>query len=209
MMFASRQQAGRKLGQELLSRQLQPDIVLGLPRGGVVVAGEVAKILKRPLDVLVVRKIGHPRFREFAVGALAEGEVVVLDELVLERARLDPDQLNAVIAEESQRLSDYRARFARAQRAGLESQTIILVDDGLATGATAEAAVQSARKQGAGKIIIAVPVASQSGWERLTKVSDQVIALVVDPSFEAVGQYYRSFPQTSDEEVIEVLANES
>ncbi len=204
MIFASREEAGRKLGQFLMRAGVQADLVLGLPRGGVVVAAEVAKILKRPLDVLVVRKIGHPIFREFAVGALAEEEVLLLDEAVLVRSHADRDDLAEVIAEESARLKAYREKFHHG-KLDLKNKTALIVDDGLATGATTEAAVLSARKQGANEVIVSAPVASDTAVDRLAKVADQVRVLEVDPLFEAVGQYYRVFAQTTDEEVLRLL----
>jgi putative phosphoribosyl transferase len=205
MTFGSRQEAGRKLGQYLTERGVTPGIVLGLPRGGVVVAAEVAHQLHSPLDVLVVRKIGHPLFREFAVGALAEDGVVVLDESVLQRSRVDRENLGDVIEEETHRLEGYQNRFARSDRPTREGQVIIIVDDGLATGATLEAAVRCARQQDASRIVVAVPVASTSGAARIARVCDQFYALWTDPTFEAVGQYYDLFRQTTDEEVMELL----
>ena len=207
MIFASREEAGRKLGQFLMSAGVQADLVLGLPRGGVVVAAEVAKILKRPLDVLVVRKIGHPIFREFAVGALAEEEVVLLDEAVLVRSHVDRADLEEVIVVETARLKAYREKFHHG-KLGLKNKTALIVDDGLATGATTEAAVLSARKQGANKVIVSAPVASDTAVNRLAKVADEVKVLEVDPRFEAVGQYYRVFAQTTDEEVLSLLKSQ-
>ncbi|MBI4662311.1 MAG: phosphoribosyltransferase [Verrucomicrobia bacterium] len=205
MTFASRKEAGEKLGLELSAKKVLADVILGLPRGGVIVAAEIARILKRPLDVLVVRKIGHPHFREFAVGALAEAETVVLDQQVLARTHVEADDLDDVITEEKGRLTDYVKKFEKGQRTPLSGKSVILADDGLATGATTEAAVRSARKQGAKKITVAVPVASTNGFARLANVSDDVISLLVDPNFHAVGQYYSSFSQTTDEEVLRAL----
>ncbi|MBI2948985.1 MAG: phosphoribosyltransferase [Verrucomicrobia bacterium] len=205
MTFASRKEAGEKLGRELAARHVQADVVLGLPRGGVLVAAEITRILKRPLGVLVVRKIGHPRFREFAVGALAEAETVVLDRQVVERTEAGREELDAVIAEETARLNDYVKKFERGKRSPLDGKAVILVDDGLATGATTEAAVRSAKKQGAKRITVAVPVASTNGLARLANLCDDTVALLIDPNFQAVGQYYGSFPQTSDEEVLRAL----
>lgn len=209
MTFASRKEAGEKLGLELQARKVQADAILGLPRGGVVVAAEIARILKRPLDVLVVRKIGHPHFREFAVGALAEAETVVLDRLALERTNVRSSELDEVIAEETARLKDYVKKFEHGKRSSLEGKSILLVDDGLATGATTEAAVRSAKKQGAARVTVAVPVASANGYARLASVSDDVVALLIDPNFQAVGQYYWSFSQTTDEEVLRLLGHEA
>jgi predicted phosphoribosyltransferase len=205
MTFASRKDAGHKLGQHLANRSVQADVVLGLPRGGVVVAAEVAAFLQSPLDVLVVRKIGHPHFREFAVGALAEEDVVILDDAVLNRAHLERSDLEAVIAEESQRLQEYGQEFARPNRPNRAGSIVAIIDDGLATGATLEAAVESARKQGARTLVVAVPVASTSGARRIARACDAFHALVIDPDFHAVGQYYDSFEQTSDQEVQRLL----
>jgi putative phosphoribosyl transferase len=205
MEFASREDAGRKLGRFLQSHGVQADLVLGLPRGGVVVAAEVARILVLPLDVLVVRKIGHPLHREFAVGALAEGGVVLLDEEAISRNPALRSDLAEIIREETQRLEDYGSRFHGAMLPQLAGRSVLLVDDGLATGATTEAAVLSAKKQNARWIIVAAPVASTGAVQRLQRAADQVIALHTDPDFDAVGRFYDSFLQTTDQEVLELL----
>jgi predicted phosphoribosyltransferase len=205
MRFASRQDAGRQLGHHLRQRGVEVDWVLGLPRGGVVVAAEVAHRLQRPLDVLVVRKIGHPWHREFAVGALAEPDVVIFDKATLVTIPTPRGQLDKVVAEEIARLREYRSSFHGSDAPLLPGKSVLLVDDGLATGATAEAAVVSARKQGAHRVILAAPVASTSAVERLQYVADEVVALLVDSAFEAVGQYYDEFSQTNDEEVVALL----
>ena len=205
MRFASRQDAGERLGQDLACQHLGADLVLGLARGGVVVAEGVAASLQCPLDVLVVRKIGHPYFREFALGALGEGGVAVLDEAVLRRAHVRHHDLEKVIQEERLRLSEYEEKFARPGRPGRQDKAVVVVDDGLATGATLEAALQSVGNQGARRIIAAVPVASTSGAERIANSCHTFYALLIDPAFEAVGQYYDRFDQTTDEEVLEIL----
>jgi predicted phosphoribosyltransferase len=204
MKFASRQDAGRRLGKYLRQQGVIADLVLGLPRGGVIVAAEVARELKLMLDVLVVRKIGHPFQREFAVGALAEPDVCILDELALAEVPVVRTQLDEVVAEETARLHEYRSRF-HPSAAKLNGKAALLVDDGLATGMTAEAAAQSARKQGAQKIIIAAPAASTSALVKLRHVADEVFGLVVDPYFAAVGRYYENFDQTTDDEVVALL----
>jgi predicted phosphoribosyltransferase len=185
--------------------KLAVDVVLGLPRGGVVVAAQVAALLERPLDVLIVRKIGHPLHREFAVGALAESNVIILDEASIGKNPLVRAQLENVIAEETERLQSYRARFHPAPPPALEGKAVLLVDDGLATGATAEAAVLSARRQGARNVVVAVPVASPAAVERLAGAADDVVALLADPDFGAVGQYYEKFDETTDEQVLALL----
>jgi predicted phosphoribosyltransferase len=204
-MFASREDAGRKLGHHLLEQDVRPDIVLGLPRGGVVVAAEVANILQVPLDVLIVRKIGHPLHREFAVGALAEPDVVLLDDSVIGRNPIIRMQLKHVIAEEQERLQRYGETFHRDGLPNLTNKTVLLVDDGLATGATTEAAVQAVRRKDARLVIVAAPVASTNAVERLSRLADNVRIMLVDPDFDAVGRYYESFSQTTDEEVLNLL----
>ena len=184
---------------------VKADWVLGLPRGGVVVAAEVARALQCPLDVLIVRKIGHPWHREFAVGALAEPDVVILDEDSLLEFSAPREELDKVIAEEMERLREYRLRFHRAEMPLLDGKTVLLVDDGLATGATAEAAVQSVKRQNAERVIITAPVASTNAIERLRCVADDVVVLLVDAGFRAVGQYYDEFFPTTDDEVIALL----
>jgi predicted phosphoribosyltransferase len=206
--FASRQDAGEKLGRHLLEEGVEVDLVVGLPRGGVIVAAEVAHVLRCPLEVLVVRKIGHPLHREFAVGAMAEGDVVLLDEGVVGTNPVACARLEQVITEEKERLWQYQMRFHETKGADIRDRMVLLVDDGLATGATMEAAALSARKQGARKTIVAVPVASTSAVRRLGKVADEVIALLADPGFEAVGAYYLKFLQTTDEEVLDLLRAE-
>jgi len=205
MRFASREDAGRRLGRRLLEQGVVTDLVLGLPRGGVVVAAAVAQMLQRPLDVLVVRKIGLPWHREFAVGALAEPDVVVLDEASLLEFPVARGQLSQVVEEEMARLREYRLQFHRSAAPGLEGKAVLLVDDGLATGATAEAAALSAKQQGARRVIVAAPVASTNAVERLRRMADDVVVLLADPAFGAVGRYYHEFPQTDDGEVIALL----
>ncbi len=205
MVFASRHEAGQKLGSYLKELGVEADLVLGLPRGGVVVAAEVAHVLGLPLDVLIVRKVGHPLHREFAVGALAENDIVVLDENVIGRNPLVRAELSDVVAEENDRLRSYQTKFHPAGAPHLANKRVLVVDDGLATGATTEAAVLSARKQNARWVIVAAPVASTHAQARLQRVADDVIALDFDPEFDAVGRYYEEFSQTTDEEVLGLL----
>jgi len=208
MSFASRQDAGQKLGQYLLNEGVHADVVAGLPRGGVVVAAEVAHALRTPLDVLVVRKIGHPLHREFAVGALAENEVVLLDERAVGSNETARVMVSDVIREEQERLLQYRDKFHHEQEVDFCDKAVLIVDDGLATGRTMEAAVMAARRKGAKEVMVAVPVASTSAIENLERISSGVYALIIDPGFEAVGAYYESFSQTSDDEVIQLLRAE-
>jgi putative phosphoribosyl transferase len=205
MPFASRHDAGQKLGRHLLNEGVEVDVVVGLPRGGVVVAAEVSHVLQRPLEVLVVRKIGHPLHREFAVGAMAEGDVVLLDEDSIGSDTLIRMRLTEVIKEEKERLRKYQLRFHPAGKFGFCDKAVLLVDDGLATGATMEAAILSARRQGAKKVFVAVPVTSANAIVRLESIADEVFTMIMDPGFEAVGSHYVRFSQTTDEEVLELL----
>jgi len=193
------------LGLQLQDLGVKVDVVAGLPRGGVVVAAEVAEVLQRPLEILVVRKIGHPWHREFAVGALAENDVVILDEGPLTYALPPGDELDEVIVEEHERLEEYCHKFCPDHIASFSGKRVLVVDDGLATGATAEAAVRCAFAKKAEQVIVAVPVASANGYERLAWIADRVITLLTDPYLSAVGEYYKQFNQTTDEEVSELL----
>jgi predicted phosphoribosyltransferase len=207
MSFASRQDAGQELGRRLLDEGVHVDIVAGLPRGGVVVAAEVAHALKVPLDVLVVRKIGHPLHREFAIGALAENDVVLLNNHALGASETTRVMVRDVIHEEQERLAQYKQKFQPAQ-VDFCGKAVLIVDDGLATGSTMEAAILAARRKGAKEVMVAVPVASSHAVEKLERATNCVFALITDPGFEAVGAYYQSFLQTSDEEVIQLLREE-
>ncbi len=205
MKFASRNDAGAKLGQLLAEQGVDADLVLGMPRGGVIVAAEVARILQLPLDILVVRKIGHPWNREFAVGAIGENGVVLLDEGVIGNDKALRHELEMIVAEEKTRLLEYRRKFRRAHPTERRNKSVLLVDDGLATGATAEAAVKVLQAQRAKCIVVAVPVTSTTAVARLRNAGADVIALLVDPDFAAVGQYYLDFTQTTDDEVLAAL----
>lgn len=204
-VYASREDAGKRLAEFLKNEGLRADIVLGLPRGGVVVAAEVARALGLPLDVLIVRKIGHPLHREYAVGAMAEGGVVVMDDRSAIRNPILKSQLDHVISEEQERLHQYEERFHYETPAPLADKAVLIVDDGLATGATTEAAVMAVRRQHARRITVTAPVASFSAVERVQRCADEVKVLILDPNFAAVGQYYEDFPQTTDEEVLHAL----
>jgi len=207
-IFQDRTDAGRQLAEELLSYAGRDDaIVLALPRGGVPVAFEVAQRLGVPLDVFVVRKLGVPGHEELAMGAIASGGIRVLNEdvlYVLPDAQSIVEMVTAIEREELKR----RERDYRGDRPAPEvrGRTVILVDDGLATGATMRAAAAALRQQGAAKIIVAVPVGAPSTCHEIKSVADAVVCLQTPGSFMGVGQYYEDFSQTSDEEVRELLA---
>jgi putative phosphoribosyl transferase len=207
-IFQDRTDAGRQLAEELLSYAGRDDvIVLALPRGGVPVAFEVAQRLGVPLDVFVVRKLGVPGHEELAMGAIASGGVRVLNEdvlYVLPDAQSIVEMVTAIECEELKR----RERDYRSDRPAPEvrGRNVILVDDGLATGATMRAAAAALRQQGAAKIIVAVPVGAPITCHEIKSVADEVVCLQTPDSFMGVGQYYEDFSQTTDEEVRELLA---
>ena len=207
-IFQDRTDAGRQLAEELLSYAGRDDvIVLALPRGGVPVAFEVAQRLGVPLDVFVVRKLGVPGHEELAMGAIASGGVRVLNEdvlYVLPDAQSIVEMVTAIEREELKRREcDYRGDRPAPEVRG---RTVILVDDGLATGATMRAAAAALRQQGAAKIIVAVPVGAPITYHEIKSVADEVVCLQTPGSFMGVGQYYEDFSQTTDEEVRELLA---
>ena len=206
-IYADRADAGRALAAALEShRGVKDTIVLGLPRGGVPVAFEIADRLELPLDVLVVRKLGLPWQPELAMGAIAGGGALVVNDEVLRYLPRDSDAFETVRAREQREL-ERREREYRGDRPPLDvrGRVVILVDDGLATGATMEAAVRSLQSLGARRIVVAVPVASVEARERIAAVADEVVCLATPEFFSAVGQWYRDFGQTSDTEVTELL----
>ena len=206
MMFNDRREAGQRLGEVLLAYRDEQPLVLGLPRGGVVVAYEVARMLKAPLDVIVARKIGAPGQPELGIGAIAPGDTLVVDPYIVRVLGLSEEDIRQ-LAEREQRELERRIRLYRGDKPmpDVTGRTVIVVDDGLATGVTARAAMRSLRKQHPRKIILAVPVCAPDTAEALKKEADEVICLFAPPDFRAVGLWYRDFSQTSDEEVIELL----
>jgi putative phosphoribosyl transferase len=206
--FPNRIEAGRQLAEKLGKYAGREDvIVLGLPRGGVPVAYEVAKRLRAPLDVFVVRKLGVPGFEELAAGAIASGGVRVLNEDVMRAIPHADEVIEAVTARETAEL-ERREQIYREGRPPpeLRGRIVILVDDGLATGATMRAAVKALRQGGAAKIVVAVPVGPPDTCRELEEEADETICLSTPEFFQAVGQYYEDFSQTTDEDVREVLA---
>jgi predicted phosphoribosyltransferase len=206
-VFADREDAGRALAASLEAWRARPDaIVLGLPRGGVPVAFEIATALDLPLDVLVVRKLGLPWQPELAMGAIAGGGALVVNAEVVRYLPPGDDALETVRAREQREL-ERREREYRGDRPPLDPRglSVVLVDDGLATGATMEAAVRSLRSLGAQRVVVAVPVAAVEARERIAAVADEVVCLETPEFFSAVGQWYRDFGQTSDAEVTGLL----
>src|ERR1700704_436499 len=208
-MFIARADAGRILAEKLDKYAGREDvIVLGLPRGGVPVAYEIAKRLRALLDVFTVRKLGVPGFEELAAGAIASGGVGVLNEDVMRAIPHADELIEAVTAREAAEL-ERREQIYREGRPPpeLRDRIVILVDDGLATGATMRAAVKALRQGGAAKIVVAVPVGPSDTCRELAEEADEVVCASAPEFFQAVGQYYEDFSQTSDEEVRDLLAS--
>lgn len=208
MIFKNRTEAGRLLAGELTEYAGHDDvIVLGLPRGGVPVAYEVAKHLYAPLDVVVVRKLGVPGYEELAMGAIASGGVRVMNDAVVRSLGVSPDDIEKTAAAQLKEL--HRRELAYRGHHGtpeIEDRTVLLVDDGIATGSTIRAAVQALRQQNPKQIIITVPTASVDSRAMLEPMVDDFVALMVPDDFRAVGQWYEDFTQTTDAEVTQLLA---
>src|SRR5207244_10311245 len=207
-LFRDRRDAGRLLAEKLAAYATRPDVlVLALPRGGVPVAYEVAHRLGAPLDVFVVRKLGVPGHEELAMGAVATGGVRVLNDQLVEQLGIPDQMIDAVAARERQEL----ARRERLYRGGrpppdVRGRTVILVDDGLATGATMRAAIMALRQLQPARIVVAIPTASPETCEELKAKIDEVICAITPEPFLAVGHWYEDFSQTTDEEVRDLLA---
>lgn len=206
MIFADRVDAGRRLALELMPLRDEPVVVLGLPRGGVPVALEVARALGAPLDILLVRKLGVPFQHEVAMGAIGENGIRVVNDELVALAGVTQEELAEVELRERHEL-ERRARRFRAVRPHLPltGRTAVVVDDGIATGATARAACRVARALGAARVVLAVPVAPRGWTSRLGGEADDLVCLVTPEHFGAIGQYYGNFAQTSDDEVMSCL----
>jgi len=205
--FLNRQDAGRQLAAKLAAYASDPSVlVLGLPRGGVPVAYEVARALEAPLDVFVVRKLGVPGHRELAMGAIASGGLRVLNMDVIEVLNIAPAAVESVADRELLEIERQERAFrGNAPLPELAGRTLIVVDDGLATGSTMRAAVGALRRSNPARIIVAVPVAAAETARRLQGEADAVVCLSTPPDFHAVSMWYDDFSQTSDEEVRSLL----
>lgn len=207
-IFPDRAEAGRVLGTKLSKYAGREDvIVLGLPRGGVPVAYEVAQALRVPLDIFMVRKLGVPGFEELAVGAIASGGVRVLNPDVMDALPNADEIIDTVTQRETTELERREHEYRDGRPAPeIRGRTVILIDDGLATGATMRAAVKALRQRGAEKIVVAVPVGPSDTCREFEDVADEVVCASEPEFFQAVGQYYEDFAQTSDDEVRNLLA---
>jgi putative phosphoribosyl transferase len=209
--FRNRTEAGRVLARALGDYADRDDVVvLALPRGGVPVAFELAKALRAPLDVFLVRKLGLPGHEELAMGAIAAGGVLVLDQDLLRRLGISEAELERTVAEEAQELQRREAAY-RGERPppDVAGKTVILVDDGLATGATMRAAALAVRRLGPAKVVVAVPVAAAETCDEFRDDVDEIVCAVTPAPFYSVGLWYDDFSQTTDDEVRELLARAS
>ena len=207
MVFLNREEAGGKLSHALKNYKDDELVVIGIPRGGVVVAAQVAKALKARLDVIIPRKIGAPHNPEVAIGAVTQDGTVIKDDTMVEILGISDDQIRDMASQVEQEISR-RVSTYRGGRPGVEmrNKTVIVVDDGVATGYTVKAALQSVRRAGARRLVLAVPVAPADTASDLNKLVDDFICLHTPEIFYAVGQFYLDFDQTTDEEVIGLLA---
>ncbi len=206
--FLDRREAGQRLAQELSAYRDRSDVlVLALPRGGVPVAAQVASILKAPMDVFVVRKLGLPGQPELAMGAIASGGVRVLNSEVVDALGISDELIDAVTADEQRELAR-RERAYRDDRPPPEvkGKTVIVVDDGIATGSTMTAAVSALRQLNAARVVVAVPTVALSSYYQIRRVADDVAAVMMPEQFYGVGQWYEDFSQITDAEVRQLLS---
>ena len=208
MAFLDRNDAGRRLAALLVDRNLREPVAEGMARGGVPVAHAVAGVLEAPLDVVVVRKIGHPNQPELGLGAIGENGVRVINEALVEQLRVPPEVIDAVAARELEEL-DRRLRAYRGDRppVPVEGRTAIVIDDGLATGFTARAAVEVMRRRNASTVVLAVPVGPPGAVEALRAVADDVVCVETTERFFGISEWYVDFHQVSDAEVARLLAD--
>lgn len=207
MFFHDRTQAGEMLAADLQGYKNAKDtVVLGLPRGGVVTAAVVASALHLPLDITCPRKIGAPFNPEFAIGAVTETGSAIFNRDVISRLGIPEEYLKHEVVKETknaqQRLSVFRRKMGKRV---LEDKTVILIDDGLATGSTMEAAIESVKNEGASRVVVAVPVSPPDTLDKMRTLADEVVCLFAPSNFYAVGQFYERFDQVEDDEVLEIL----
>jgi predicted phosphoribosyltransferase len=204
-MFESRLEAGEKLAKAVLQLKGSKGIVLGIPRGGVVVAKVVAEQLSWPLEVIVTKKIGFPGHDELAIGAVAEDGEPVWDEEMMRRFGFLKEDLKEQLKRAKKKVGQYVDEFRQGKRLQVKDKMVMVVDDGIATGRTVEAGIKWLREEGVSRLLVAVPVCARDTAKKLKKQVDEFVCLHQPWSFMAVGQFYREFPQVSDEEVKKLL----
>ncbi|MFZ9036006.1 MAG: phosphoribosyltransferase [Francisellaceae bacterium] len=205
--YHDRSDAGQTLANLLINDKNHDNtIVLALPRGGVPIGYEIAKALKLPLDVFVVKKLGAPFQEELAIGAIAENNVLVLNDDIIDALGINQQQIENILKQKKQELATKVEYYSQARkRLNIKSRTVILVDDGIATGSTIKAAIKAIQSMNPATIIVAVPVASSEAVVDLKFLTDKLICPIVSGNFHAVGQFYENFDQTQDEEVKAIL----
>jgi len=204
--YADRRQAARLLGKSLAGYETYHPLILGIPRGGVVVADTIARALKTDLDIVLIRKLGAPGNPELAIGAISESGRIHLQHDIAEKVGADKDYIEQEIDRQLAEIQARRQRYRTVlPKVSLEGRTVILVDDGVATGATMQASLWAARDEMPKEVVIAVPVGAQDAIEKLEHEADDVVCPYVPPYFYAIGQFYADFGQVDDREVIEIL----
>jgi len=208
-IFKNRTEAGKKLAEKLLPYKKENPLVLAMPRGGVPVGYEIAVKLNAPLDTVVARKIGAPFHPEFGVGAIAPGDVIILDETSIKAHGIEREEIEAVIVKEKEEMGRRIVKYRSGEYSqGKKSDTVIIVDDGLATGVSARAAIESVKRvYKPKKIIFTAPICARDSGESLRSLVDEVICLEAVDNLMAIGYWYEEFEQTTDEEVISCLQN--
>lgn len=204
--YTNRRQAAEHLGENLAERKMQDPLILGIPRGGVVIADTVAQKLGADLDVVLTRKLGAPGNPELAIGAVSENGRVYLQGEIAAKVGVDEDYIEREKARQLVEIDARRQRYRSVlPKAPLQGRTVVIVDDGIATGATMQASLWAARDESPREVLVAVPVGAQDAIERLEGEADGVICPLVPPYFYAIGQFFTDFGQVSDEQVIEIL----
>jgi len=206
-MFQDRTEAGKKLAQELQKYRGQKDVVvMGLARGGVIVAFEIAKELQLPLDVVVVRKVGAPDNEELALGAVADEGKGIFNENLIALLGVSKDYLRKETERQKEMVKDRKSKYLKGRTpVDVKNKTVLVIDDGIATGASMKVAIESMKAQKAAKVVLAVPVAAPESLREIAKEVDEVVCLLKPATFHAVGAFYKNFAQTKDDEIIKVL----
>jgi predicted phosphoribosyltransferase len=208
-MFADRTDAGRKLAERLAALRLSDPVILALPRGGVPVAAEIARVLTAPLDLILVRKVGVPGHEELAAGAVTETSVVFNADVLAGLGMAEGDFGGAVEAKRAEIAARRALYLSGREPARVAGRTAVVVDDGIATGATARAALRTLRDRGAARVVLAVPVAAPEALRSLASEADDIVCIEAPDRFMAVGAHYRSFPQVADTEVVRLLSKDA
>lgn len=203
-MFQNREDAGRKLAQKLISYRKDNPIVIAIPRGGLPVGVKISEKLHRPLGIIIARKIGAPNQKEFGIGAISENNIVLLDSDTINKLGIPSHVVEQIIKQEKKELERRKKLYAK-EKISIKDKTVIIVDDGIATGVTTKAAILSVTYEKPKKIILAVPVCSEESLKEVSKLVDRVVCLKISSSFGSVGEFYEDFHQLTDRDVLSYL----